>query len=49
MLDSHRDLLHVTEVPLKTEGNRAYAVMAPKHWDDLTMNFRSAESVISFK
>ncbi|KAF7650577.1 hypothetical protein LDENG_00123460 [Lucifuga dentata] len=34
---------------LKTEGDRAFAVMAPKLWNSLPSNLRFLDSVDSFK
>ncbi len=46
---SGRRFLTVPDVWLKTKGDRAFAVPAPRLWDDLPEEIRSAESVMSFK
>ena len=42
-------LLSIPKVNLKTKGDRAFSVRAPRLWNDLPDEIRSAKSVSSFK
>ena len=45
-------LLHLLEVPsvrLKSYGDRAFSVAAPKHWNDIPLDIKLSGSVDVFK
>ncbi|KAF7650932.1 hypothetical protein LDENG_00118730 [Lucifuga dentata] len=46
---SDQGLLSVPQSRLKTKGNRAFEVIAPKLWNSLPSNLRSLDSVDSLK
>ncbi|KAF7664999.1 hypothetical protein LDENG_00156800 [Lucifuga dentata] len=46
---SGKDLLSVPLSRLKTKGDRAFAIMAPKLWNSLLPNLRCLVSVDSIK
>ena len=44
-----RHLLEVPNVRLKSYGDRAFSVAAPKHWSELPLDIKLSRSVDSFK
>ncbi|KAF7650669.1 hypothetical protein LDENG_00122440, partial [Lucifuga dentata] len=46
---SGSDLLTITKSNLKTKGEQAFAVRAPKLWNDLPEDLRLAKSIVLLK
>ncbi|KAF7658228.1 hypothetical protein LDENG_00016030 [Lucifuga dentata] len=46
---SDQELLTIPRTKLKTKGDCAFAVVAPRLWNSLPNNIRLAETVDSFK
>ncbi len=42
-------LLHVPRLRLKTKGDRAFSVAAPRLWNSLPLHIRSCDSLDCFK
>jgi len=49
MRSSSQMILHVPKTRLKSKGNMAFSVAAPRLWDPLPMHIKSSPSVDAFK
>ena len=46
---AHKKLLDIPKTRLKTAGDRAFASIAPKIWNELPIELRDCENILDFK